>query len=271
MTTVKGPQPGVTQELLISREPPARFLVGLGWDPKEYPRVDLKLPPGPQDVRGVGGWIWYVLTLPFRFVITLVRAALHMEAVKKYEMDAGKAPPGLSRWFAALIPAAEMAPEDAIGRDRESPTYDLDLDCYVFGADKALKAVITVEDNAVIDPSGKVYHSGENYSGQGGPDDEQLFVETAGLPEDYRHFFFVVKSDSSHPLGGIPGIKARLADGKSNANALENAVAPPDAVAYAYVFCHVFRDVGGWKFRNIDEYDGDGVEWEQRLAALIGD
>lgn len=157
------------------------------------------------------------------------------------------------------------------GRDANADRFDLDLDCYIFNADMACKCVVGTEGDALlIEGSKKVYHSGDDQTGAAG---EQVCVETEGLPEDYQHFFFVVRSDCKYSLDQFNNPLIRLEDAKSSDIALENTLIPQGELdiprAYNYAFCHVFRDGGKWFFRNIDLHMADGVEWDMTLPDLV--
>ena len=248
MATVKGPRKGMTEELVISTVAPRRFLVGLSWNPPPAPRLDIKI-SDPPDKKDKLRLVFFYLMKPLDFIRVLFLSFFKLVAFDMYSRTLSKE-------------------QDAKGRDKQAEQHDLDLDCYIFDKNMVLKQVVGTEDDNFIDPSRKVYHSGENQSGMGGPDDEQVFVELHGIPDDYHHFFFTVKSDSRYSFEEINEPVVRLADSKTNDNLLENTINPPVHLnAHGYVFCHVFREGDGWKFRNIDEFTGDDVNWEKVLSS----
>jgi stress response protein SCP2 len=248
MTTLTGPQKGEEGELKIFHEGKRRFLVGLAWTPRELPRLDIHVSDVP---KSAAGKIAHYLMLPLDFIRVLVLSFAKLIAFDMHGHMSRK-------------------DGDKAGRDKNAVQFDLDLDCYIFDKDfKFLCTVSAEDDDHLLDPSQKVYHSGDDQSGMGGGDSEQVFVETNGLPENYHHIFFVVRSDCMHSLDRFGDPKIRLADGKTGDNALHTAIVPEtEEKKYGYVFCRVFRNGEGWRFQNIDTCMEEGVEWEKFLPYL---
>jgi stress response protein SCP2 len=249
MAVIRGISKGGVQELAITQEGARRILVGLDWDAKEVSSVDDMIRTMPK--KGDKGRAAFFLLSPFYFLRTLFLSSVNIIAKGYYNQAVNK--------------------QDGAGRDKNATAFDLDLDCYIFDDDKNLVFHVCTENGNFADPSRKVYHSGDNMSGLGGPDDEQVMIETNGLPDNYRHLFLVVKSDSKYSLEEVHSPHVRLADSKTNENLIENTITPPAHFnAHGYVFCHIFRDGDKWKARNMDEYadSGDGIDWPAFLAGL---
>lgn len=209
----------------ITEEPPARFIVGLSWNPDEK-----KVAPPKA----------------FKFLPSILSHLWRVEqGAKTKEKD------------------------KALGRDMDSEEHDLDLYCYVFDNENQLKAIVGPEDNILFDPSGGVFHSGDATTGSGVGDDEIVSVVTTKIPAEYSHFFFVVKSDSKFSLDEINDPRIRLADGKTDINALSNPIAsPPELKAAGYIFCHVARTEEGWTCRNLDTYTNFDENWNTLLSSF---
>ena len=252
MPTISGPAKEVVTELKISQEGARRFVVGLNWTPRELPKLKVDIADAPaKDAAGTTKTLFFLMK-PFDLVRILFLALVKLLT---FGMYAAKSSRG----------------EDKEGRDTEADQYDLDLDCYIFNADMLCKCVIGTEGDALmIEGSKKVYHSGDDQSGMSG---EQVCVETQGLPDDYRHFFFVVRSDCKYSLDQFKDPLIKLVDSKTEAVALQNTLIPSGELdvprAYNYAFCHVFRQGDKWMFRNLDLHMGDGVEWDMTLPALV--
>lgn len=244
------PGKGQSAELKITPEGARRFIVALSWDPPDLPGMKVRLAErqGDDAVSKTA----HALFAPFEFVRVFFLSFFNLVTMDMFAKKIGK-------------------DGDAKGRDKTSEAHDLDLDCYIFDKDMNFRTLVGTEDDALIDPSRKVYHSGDDQGGMSGDDDEVVSVETNGLPEDYCHFYFVVKSDSKYDLSRFINPKIRLADGKSNENALLLPIGRDGAGIgrYNYVFCCVSRKDGGWAFQPIDEYLAEeDVAWETRLPEL---
>jgi stress response protein SCP2 len=232
MATVTGPAKGKAAPLPL--EGAGRILAGLSWTPKADGAPSGKIPvPQLRDAEGRYD-SFYFFRLPVYYARLLFRALA----------GAGR---------------------------RGGDPHDLDLFCYVFDRDMQLLHVVGPKNAELIDPSRKIYHSGENQTGREKADAEQVFVETRGLPPEYHSLTFVVKSANSYSLADIPDAGVRLADSASNTDHLLNTVAAkamPPGNAYGYVFCSVARDGAGWTVRNIDSFAGRAVDWNLLLPAL---
>ncbi|HYD18790.1 MAG TPA: TerD family protein [Patescibacteria group bacterium] len=245
MTDIATMQPGAVAELPISQEGAKRFLVGLSWDPPQQPGVKIKLADRPDD--NAVSKTAYALFAPFEFLRVLV---LSFANLVTFGMFTGK----LSKQ------------EDKAGRDKGSEAYDLDLCCYVYDSAMQLKAVVETEDDKLFDPSKKIYHTGEDQGGMGGGDDEVVFVETNGLPADYAHLYFVVKSDSKYDLSQFSNARIRIADSKTGNNVVDCPISAPGK--FNFVFCKVSRAGEGWRVQHIAQPVDEDFAWATALPQI---
>lgn len=149
-------------------------------------------------------------------------------------------------------------------------TFDLDLTCLMYDADGEYYDYVTSLAEHAVDESGAVYHSGDDTSGVGAGDDEQIFVELANLPEDIHHVVFVVDMKSDHTLGEIYNPQIRLFDGMSGRVQLD-VTFDQGGNNNAYIFARVKRTPDGWVLHNITRYiNTAGIEdWGQALAPYL--
>lgn len=251
ISTFAGKGPAIPLE--ISQQGVRRFVVGLSWGSRKHGFVEIPVP----HLRDENGHydIFYFFKLPFHLFRILVLSFLRMCMPDFYRRGVTD----FQTWKRGI---------------KDAGRYDLDLACYVFDAGMKLQCIIGPEDEVYADESRKVYHSGDDKQGSaGGADDEQAFVETFELPENYAHFFFIVETDGRYSLNDTPNASVRLADSRSNKNALKREITPPeDSAAHGYVFCHVFRDTqeskSGWAFRDISEYVPFSTDWVKYLQQL---
>ena len=157
--------------------------------------------------------------------------------------------------------------KDEKGRDKNYNQFDLDLICYVLDKNGNQAAYSGPASADVIDEKEVIYHSGENFSGYGGYDDEQIHIEVNKVPEEYRNIFFVVDSDCKFSLDEVNNPSIRLVNCLTDENILDIPInAPAPINAYAYVFGRLFHDGDSWYFHFIDEYtDDEKSDWPKFL------
>lgn len=159
---------------------------------------------------------------------------------------------------------------DGPRREDFDPNFDLDLCCYAY--DRANNFISLVDPDAwnAIDENGKIYHSGDNMTGLSGNDDEQIYIELKGLPDDYQNFFFIILSDCKHDLGKIPDATIRISDSFSNRDFLKAGIGRGSGSGkFACVFCRIYKKDGNWYAREIGEYIDFEQDWPEYLKKYI--
>lgn len=171
--------------------------------------------------------------------------------------------------FLAHIRSAEKI-EDGPGREKDYNMFDLDLLCFALDGEGNKAAYSGPASPDVIDKAEVIYHSGENYSGYSGFDDEQIHVEMNTIPESYENLFFIVASDSKFSLDEVNGVAVRLVDCRTEENILETAIRPPPNFnAYAYLFGRLYRKDGEWLFQEIGEFTDGEQDWPAYLKKYL--
>ncbi len=150
--------------------------------------------------------------------------------------------PGLGDKLGALIGAREHY-------------HDLDLSCFYFDAQKNCLGAVTADPNSYSDPSGCIYHSGDNVEGIGDGDDEQISVELKDLPQNIETIIFKASIKSGHHFNEIADPSIRLCDGYTGHCFLESSLNSETAEkSDAYVFISLKREGDGWHMRYIGEF-----------------
>ncbi|MBL4804244.1 MAG: TerD family protein [Alphaproteobacteria bacterium] len=225
MKVFKGPAQGQSSQIEISETQRDRVLVGLSWDMKELEKVEIP----------VAEWV------PFK---------KYLQAAADWADDSVHA-------FRTMnyMPKTVNQHDDPDHRDKEFEGFDLDLYCYIFDEHGEMVEKIGPDYKDVVSEDGKVYHSGDDFSGIGGYDDEQIYIETKKLPENYKHFLFVVKSDCKFNLNDISDPVVRIADGKTNEDFLKEDIQPAANIsASALIFAHMAEVNDSWTITNISEF-----------------
>lgn len=147
--------------------------------------------------------------------------------------------------------------------------FDLDLACVAFSKDKEAVDGVSAQPEENVDESGKIYHSGDDTSGEGDRvDDEAISVELKDLPDYIHHIVFMAEIQSSHHFEDILNPSMRIADGKTNQTQLKtkmNCDAGRDK--NGHVFACITRRGDDWMLTNINEYFVSG-EVEDIIAYL---
>lgn len=105
--------------------------------------------------------------------------------------------------------------------------------------------------------SGAVTHLGDNLTGAGEGDDEQLIIELDRVPAEYDHIIFVVNiyqaQQRKQHFGMIQNAFIRIVDGRSNTEICRYNLTENYSNMLAMVFGEVYRHNGEWKFNAIGQ------------------
>lgn len=146
---------------------------------------------------------------------------------------------------------------------------DIDLDASAFLTDANGK-VINDSDfifyNNLVHISGSVEHTGDNRTGEGDGDDEQIKIDFSKVPSHvYRIAITVTIHDADarfQNFGQVSNAFVRLIDEDTNNEVLRFDLGEDFSVETAVVFCELYRHNGDWKFNAI------GSGFAGGLAAL---
>lgn len=151
--------------------------------------------------------------------------------------------------------------------------HDLDLSCYIYGANKRYIGHVSTEDGREVDQTGKIYHSGDNVEGVGEGDDEQISVELKGLDPAIATILFKASIKSGHHFSEVNDPEIRLADGYSGHNFLQlSLLGHNENDRPAFVFAALLRETeNDWRVHHIGEFVDipEGGHWAERLKTFI--
>lgn len=129
-------------------------------------------------------------------------------------------------------------------------SIDLDASCVMFGADN--KVVDTIWFRQLKSRDGSVTHTGDNTTGDGEGDDEQIIVDLTKVPENVKSLVFTVCSFTGQTFDSVENAYCRLvngADQKEIARYTLGAQGPHTAQIMAKVYKHNNE----WKMHAIGE------------------
>ena len=110
--------------------------------------------------------------------------------------------------------------------------------------------------------SGSVTHMGDNLTGRGDGDDEQIIINLKDVPADYDKIMIVAniyraKSKHQH-FGMIKNAFIRLVDSSTNTEMCKYNLTDDYSDMTAIIFGEVYRHDGEWKFSAIGQGTNDG-------------
>ncbi len=106
-------------------------------------------------------------------------------------------------------------------------------------------------------PTGTVRHMGDNLTGAGEGDDEQIVIDLARVPGDYDRIVLVVniyQAVQRHQhFGMIQNAFIRIVDGRNNQELCKYNLTENYSGMTAMIFGEVYRHNGEWKFSAIGQ------------------
>ncbi|MCI8285659.1 MAG: TerD family protein [Firmicutes bacterium] len=109
--------------------------------------------------------------------------------------------------------------------------------------------------------TGTVQHMGDNLTGAGDGDDEQIIIDLASVPENYDRIVIVVNiyqaRERGQHFGLIQNAFCRLVDTRNNAELCRYNLTDDYSGQTAMVFGEVYRYNGEWKFNAIGQGTAD--------------
>ncbi|MDR1041687.1 MAG: TerD family protein [Deltaproteobacteria bacterium] len=153
--------------------------------------------------------------------------------------------------------------------ERDSTGYDFDLDASAF----MLKADGKVRGdsdfifyNNLRSSDGSVEHSGDNLTGGGGGDAEQIKVDLVSVPQEIQRIAVTVTIHDAERrrqnFGQVTDAYIRIVNQADNAEIVRFDLSEDMSTETAMIFGEVYRRSGQWKFKAV------GQGYSGGLAAL---
>jgi tellurium resistance protein TerD len=143
-------------------------------------------------------------------------------------------------------------------RTTDGTAFDLDASAIVCDVDgKALSDQHFVFFNNKTSPEGAVRHSGDNTTGEGGGDDEQIVVDLNALPAGAGRVVFPVSiygtDTSGQTFGQVRNAFIRVVNSGDNAELARYDLSEDASTETAMVFGELYRNGDEWKFRAVGQ------------------
>lgn len=154
-----------------------------------------------------------------------------------------------------------------LGWDVRSTTgaeFDLDASAIVLGAGgKVVSDKHFIFFNNLTSPDGTVEHTGDNLTGEGEGDDEQVKVNLAGLPTDVDKVVFPVsiyEADArSQSFGQVRNAFIRVVNAAGGTEIARYDLTEDASTETAMVFGELYRNGADWKFRAVGQGYASGL------------
>ena len=105
--------------------------------------------------------------------------------------------------------------------------------------------------------SGAIRHTGDNLTGEGEGDDEQILVDLTAVPADYDKLVFVVNiydcESRKQDFGMIANAFIRICDERTGEEFCRYNLSESYAGMTAMIFGEIYRHNGEWKFNAIGQ------------------
>ncbi|MQY04346.1 TerD family protein [Actinomadura macrotermitis] len=149
---------------------------------------------------------------------------------------------------------------------RTTTGADFDLDAsalLVDQGDKVLSAQHFVYFNNLRSPEGAVEHTGDNLTGEGEGDDEQIKVNLAAVPAEATKIVFPVSiyegDKRGQNFGQVRNAFIRVVNQHGNAELARYDLTEDASTETAMIFGELYRHGSDWKFRAVGQGYASGL------------
>ena len=122
--------------------------------------------------------------------------------------------------------------------------------------------------NNLTHPSGAIQHLGDNLTGAGDGDDEQIKIDLSIVPQEIEKIDFTVTINDAEArkqnFGQVSNAYVRVLNADTNEELIKYDLGEDFSIETAIVVAEIYRNNGEWKFNAI------GSGFQGGLAALCG-
>jgi tellurium resistance protein TerZ len=147
----------------------------------------------------------------------------------------------------------------------KTQSIDLDASCVLFNDQN--KVVDTIYFGQLKSKDGSIVHTGDNRSGAGDGDDEQIKVDLDKVPDNVKSLVFTVNSFSGQTFDEVENAYCRIVDSSNNAEVARYTLSSQGSHT-AQIMAKLYRHNGEWKMHAIGE-NGAGRTIDALLPQII--
>ncbi len=154
-----------------------------------------------------------------------------------------------------------------INRYDSGESFDLDASAFMLGASgKVTQDADFIFYGNAKHPSGSVVYGGDNRTGEGEGDDEQIMVDLQQVPANIEKIDFTVTiyeaNERRQNFGQVSNAYVRIVDSATNQELIRYDLEEDFSIETAVVVGEIYKHNGEWKFNAI------GSGFQGGLAAL---
>jgi len=151
-----------------------------------------------------------------------------------------------------------------LGGGGGSNSVDLDASCVLF--DESGQQLDAVWFQQLTSKDGSIRHTGDNLTGAGEGDDEQIIVDLARVPANVKTLMFVVNSFTGQNFSQIENAFCRVVN-QSNGAEIARFNLSAQGAHTAQVMARLYRHNGEWKMAAIGEI-ASGRTFQDLMPAM---
>jgi len=146
-----------------------------------------------------------------------------------------------------------------------SQSIDLDASCLMFDENRNLLDTVWFCDLESQD--GSIEHTGDNLTGDGDGDDEQIIVKLDKVPANVKSLVFTVNSFRGQTFDQVKNAFCRIVDQATNKEIARYNLSAQGNHS-AQIMAKLYRHNGEWKMHAIGE-NGNGKTFEDLMPQIL--
>lgn len=136
--------------------------------------------------------------------------------------------------------------------------FDLDASCFMLTVEGKVRSDADfIFYNQTTSADGSVKHLGDNTTGEGNGDDEQISVDLANVPADVVKIAIAVTIHEAEvrnqSFGMVTQAFVRVVNAADNSEIVRYDLSEDFSTETALIFGEVYRNAGDWKFRAVGQ------------------
>lgn len=151
-----------------------------------------------------------------------------------------------------------------LGFGSKTEAVDLDASCILF--DESSKAVDFVWFRQLKSKDGSIVHTGDNRTGAGDGDDEQINVDLSAVPATIKSLVFTVNSFTGQSFSQVENAYCRILNA-ANGQEVARFNLSVQGAHTAQIMVKLYRHGGEWKMHAIGE-NGSGRTFEDLMPKI---